>query len=85
MADDPRPTDTSFEPRRAQGPVGGAREAGAPGGANLPRRAGEGVPATARPPRREPERLLPKPLQRAIGFVILFSTVGLLSCQAFWD
>ena len=82
MADDPRPVDTSFEPRRAEAPVGGAREAG---GANLPRRAdGTGV-APGRPPQREPERLLPKPLQRILGFVILFSTVGVLSCQAFLD
>ena len=81
MADDPRPTGTDFEPRRAEGPVGGARELGtAPGG--VPRRAGEGAVPATRPPAREPERLLPKPLQRVLGFVILCSTVGLLSCQA---
>lgn len=78
MADE-RPTDTTFRPRRAEGGVGGAREVG---GANLPRRAGD-APAPARAPLKEPERLLPKPLQRVLGFVILLSTVGLLSCQAF--
>jgi len=31
------------------------------------------------------ERLVPKPLQRVLGFVILFATVGLLSCQAMFD
>jgi len=41
----------------------------------------------ARPPQvpAPRERLVPKPLQRVIGFVILFSTVGVVSCQAFLD
>ena len=82
MANDAGSNDTSFEPRRAQAPIGGAREVG---GANLPRRADEDRRAPGRPPQREPERLLPKPLQRVIGFVILLSSVGLLSCQALFD
>ncbi len=79
MPDD-EPADTTFQPRRAEGAVGGARPVDA---ANPPRRATDAVPARA--PQREPERLLPKPLQRVLGFIILFSTVGVLSCQAFLD
>ena len=92
MANDSR-TDADFEPRRAAAPVGGAREVGGTAGTTLagapaspaPRSAGEGPVPAGRPPQREPERLPPKPLQRVLGFVILCSTVGLLSCQAFLD
>ncbi len=31
------------------------------------------------------ERLIPKPLQRVLGFFVLLFTVGLVSCQALFN
>lgn len=33
-------------------------------------------------PVKKPERWIPKPLQRVLGFFVLLLTVGLVSCQA---
>lgn len=32
-----------------------------------------------------PERMIPKPLQRVLGFFVLLFTVGLVSCQALFN
>lgn len=48
-------------------------------------RAAADNPVAARPAPARRERLVPKPLQRVLGFVILFAAVGLLSCQAMFD
>jgi len=47
-----------------------------------------GAPTRADSPLAPPaprERLVPKALQRVLGFMILFATVGMLSCQALFD